>query len=213
LQIEKAMVDERIRYADAAAAAADGPAASTMKAEDRQGKEARFAYLDANRKTLKPSEAKEYSKLSKDLDKRKTTGGGRGRTHKDTKMDKQLAAMSPELRGLLTQGGDEDKGGDLKVAGNALDRAVFGSATGGKPGRGGIDGMSSPGPGPNITNHYTNISTVVTMPIDARSTASIPDNIRSAANEGGVRLGAVIVTGAEKLIAARNAGGVMRGPG
>jgi TP901 family phage tail tape measure protein len=212
LQIEKAMVDERIRYADAAAAAADGPGAAAMKSEDRQGKEARFAYLDANRKALKPSEKREYDKLSKSLDKRKTTGSG-GRTHKDTKMDQQLAAMSPELRGLLTQGGDEDRGGDLKVAGNALDRAVYGSATGGKPGRGGIDGMSSPGPGPNITNHYTNISTVVTMPIDARSTASIPDNIRSAANEGGVRLGAVIVTGAEKLIAARNSGGVMRGPG
>lgn len=180
------------------------------------GKQARFDALSAKVRRgekLRPSEATEYTKLSKSLDEAKASKAPRGRSHKATKMDKQLAAMSPELRGLLVQGGDEDAGGDRKVAGNALDRAVFGAATGGKPGRGGIDGMSSPGPGPNIHNDHTQITTTITMPIDARSTSPIPDNIRNAANEGGVRLGAIMVTGGEKIAAARNGGGVMRGPG
>ena len=79
-------------------------------------------------------------------------------------------------------------------------------------GLGGVDGMGGVGPGPNITNHYVNINTEVNNAIDARSTAPISDNIRSASQDLGVRLGQVIVTGGEKLIAARNAGGVMRGP-
>ena len=158
---------------------------------------------------LRPSEAAEYTRLSKELDEAKATKRGKG--HKATKMDKQLAAMDPSVRALVTRGGDEDAGGDSMVAGNALDRAVLDRSSKSK-GLGGVDGMGGVGPGPNINNTYVNINTEVNNAIDARSTAPISDNIRSASQDLGVRLGQVIVTGGEKLIAARNAGGVMRGP-
>lgn len=150
----------------------------------------------------------EKTLLSKELDASKAR---KGRTHKATNMDKQLAAMDPSVRALVTRGGDEDAGGDSMVAGNALDRAVLDRSSKSK-GLGGVDGMGGVGPGPNINTTYVNINTEVNNAIDARSTAPISDNIRSASQDLGVRLGQVIVTGGEKLIAARNAGGVMRGP-
>jgi hypothetical protein len=66
------------------------------------------------------------------------------------------------------------------------------------------------GPGPNITNNYQYVNTTVTVPIDARSQGSASDNIRTAAEQAGQRLGGVIFTGAAKILAAKNAGGVMR---
>ena len=50
----------------------------------------------------------------------------------------------------------------------------------------------------------------MTVPIDARSQGSASDNIRTAAEQAGQRLGGVIFTGAAKILAAKNAGGVMR---
>jgi hypothetical protein len=178
---------------------------------DKQARFDNYSKRVAAGMKLRPSEAAEYTRLSKELDEAKATKRGKGRTHKATKMDKQLAAMDPSVRGLLTRGGDEDAGGDAMVARNALDAAVLGRSSKAK-GLGGVEGMGGVGPGPNINNTYVNINTEVNNAIDARSTAPISDNIRSASQDLGVRLGQVIVTGGEKLIAARNAGGVMRGP-
>lgn len=193
------------------AAAPPGITAEEMKSGSER---ARFDALSAKVRAgqkLKPSEASEYTTLSKSLDEAKASKARKGRTHKATKMDKQLAAMDPTVRGLVTRGGDEDAGGDSMVAKNALDRAVLDRSSKAK-GLGGVEGMGGVGPGPNINNTYVNINTEVNNAIDARSTAPISDNIRSASQDLGVRLGQVIVTGGEKLIAARNAGGVMRGP-
>lgn len=178
-------------------------------------KQARFDALSAKVRAghkLKPSEATEYTRLSKDLDEAKASKAKKGRTHKQTKMDRQLAAIDPSVRGILTRGGEEDAGGDSMVAKNALDKAVFGKATHAKPGRGGIDGLGGVGPGPNITNHYTtnNVTTTVTMPIDARSTGSVPANIASAAQSAGTQVAGVTFTGISKVLASKNAGGAMR---
>lgn len=184
------------------------------KAASGADKQARFdeiSKLVRSGHKLAPSVAKEYTLLSKELDEAKASKVRKGRAHKATKMDKQLAAMDPSVRALVTRGGDEDAGGDSMVAGNALDRAVLDRSSKSK-GLGGVEGMGGVGPGPNINNTYVNINTEVNNAIDARSTAPISDNIRSASQDLGVRLGQVIVTGGEKLIAARNAGGVMRGP-
>jgi len=178
---------------------------------DKQARFDEISKLVRSGHKLAPSVAKEYTLLSKELDEAKASKARKGRTHKATNMDKQLAAMDPSVRALVTRGGDEDAGGDSMVAGNALDRAVLDRSSKSK-GLGGVDGMGGVGPGPNINNTYVNINTEVNNAIDARSTAPISDNIRSASQDLGVRLGQVIVTGGEKLIAARNAGGVMRGP-
>ncbi|HEY8377544.1 MAG TPA: phage tail tape measure protein [Nannocystis sp.] len=170
---------------------------SGMSAADKL---ATFNDLIARRKTLKPSERKMMQALSKDLDLRIPSGAG----HKQTKMDKQLAAMDPSLRNILRQGGERDAGGDLKVADNVLDRAVFARATGSGGGGGG-----SLGPGPNITTHNYFNTVNVTQTIDARSTAPVPENIRSAAQQAGERTGQVAITGFQKVIANRNAGGRM----
>jgi hypothetical protein len=82
LSIKKAMNDAALEYSEAAeAAGGKDPAKEAAKAQDREGKMARFKYLDKNRKSLKPDEQKEYTKLSKDLNERKASGGG-GRGHK-----------------------------------------------------------------------------------------------------------------------------------
>ena len=126
---------------------------------------------------------------------------------------RSVAAQGLEGRGRArgADGGREtDAGGDLKVHDDALSRAVFDRATKGGTGKDRSDGAGI-GPGPNITNNYQYVNTTVTVPIDARSNNSASDNIRSAAQEAGAKLGAVVFTGAAKLISQQNAGGVMRG--
>lgn len=176
----------------------------------RGGDAARFAALsDKVRRgvALRPSEAKEYTALSKSLDVAKSREAGKG--HKATKMDRQLAAIGGDVRGVLTAGGERDAGGDLQVHDDPLSRAVYDRQAkgGGAGGKDRSDGAGI-GPGPNINTW--NISTQVALAIDARSTGSVPENIASAgmrvANQAGVSF-----TGAAKLIAQQNAGGVMRG--
>lgn len=150
----------------------------------------------------------EYTALSKSLDEAKAKKAGKG--HKQTKMDKQLANIDPSLRGVLTAGGEKDAGGDLKVHDDVLSRSVFDRQNkGNEQGKDRSDGAGI-GPGPNITTNYQYITTTVTVPIDARSQGSASDNIRTAAEQAGQRLGGVIFTGATKLVGMKNAGGVMR---
>lgn len=169
--------------------------------------DALVAKRNASRNPLDPSEAKELRHLSKSLDRAipKRPGGGGG--HKATKMDRQLAAMDPSLRGLLRQGGESDAGGDLKVADNALDRGVFARATKGAGAGLGVGGVGSVGPGPNITtndNRQYHIS--VQQQIDASSHNPAAENIRRAGSEAAQAIGGVVFTGASKVIANRNAG-------
>lgn len=174
-------------------------------------KRSRFADLSKRverGETLHPSEAKEYTKLSKELDEAKAKKAGKG--HKQTKMDRQLANIDPSLRGVLTAGGEKDAGGDLKVHDDVLSRSVFDRQNKGNgQGKDRSDGAGI-GPGPNIENKYIYVNTTVTVPIDARSQGSASDNIRTAAQQAGERLGGVIFTGATKLVGMKNAGGVMR---
>lgn len=64
----------------------------------RARKEARFRALDGKRKHLKPSEKKEYTALSNELDLAKTTGGGGG-----TKKHKAESAYEGDLEGEVTR--------------------------------------------------------------------------------------------------------------
>jgi len=150
---------------------------------------------------LRPSEAAEYTKLSKELDEAKASKRGKG--HKATKMDKQLAAMDPSLRGMLTRGGEEDAGGDFKVADNVLDRAVFGRAT---KGRGGGESASI-GPGPNITNdnRVTNITTTVMQNFPAER--GMEGRVAAAGRAGGERAAMAVNSTAKQAV---NAGGTIR---
>lgn len=176
-----------------------------MTAEQKQ---ARFAELVAARKKgkLRPSEAAELRRLSKQLD---MAIPDKGATHKATKMDKQLAAMDPSLRGLLVRGGERDKGGDLKVSDDPLSRAAF-AAAGKKTGLGGISGGSGGvGPGPNITTHNYFNTVNVNQSIDARSSSPVPENIRSSANDAGQRAGQVVITGMDRARAMKQGGGRM----
>lgn len=174
---------------------------------------ARFQALLAARqhRQLKPSEAVELRKLSTALDlpipKLK-----KPRHHKQTKMDRQLAAIGGDVADVLTRGGEEDAGGDLKVSGDVLSRAAFKAATGAH-GVGGVGGVGSVGPGPNITNNYYNTSVTVQQAIDARSSAPVPQNIRDAAQDAGQRVGdtAVRFIGAQRVVALRNSGGRLAG--
>jgi len=183
-----------------------------MAAADKRGLFNELSAKVRRGEKLKPSEALEYTALSKSLDEAKASKAKKGRTHKQTKQDKQLAAMDPSLRGILTRGGEEDSGGDAMVAKNALDKAVFGAATGGKGGRGGIDGLGGMGPGPNITNenHYYNVTTTITQDIDARGPDSAASNLGAAAYSMGNEAGGVVWKGLEKVLSGRNGGGAMR---
>jgi len=175
------------------------------------GDQARFNALSEKvRKgiALRPSEAKEYTALSKSLDEAKARKAGKG--HKATKMDRQLAAIGGDVRGVLTGGGERDAGGDLMVHDDALSRSVFDRATKGNgQGKDRSDGAGI-GPGPNVTTNYDNRSYVTTVNVDAKGRESSADNLRSAAEQVASRT-ATAVTGGAKLAAMINAGGVMRG--
>jgi len=141
--------------------------------------------------------------------KRGGRGGGRGgghggdHGHKATKMDKALATLDPSLSGILTRGGEEDEGGDFKVADNVLDRAVFGRAT---KGRGG-EGAASIGPGPNITNdnRVTNITTNVNQVFPAER--GMEGRVAAAGRAGGERAAMAVNSTAKQAV---NAGGTIR---
>lgn len=209
-EARKRSVDaDRLAYAGRTKAAYEANAAAqkrSIAAENAAGNttasgQARFDALSAKvaaGEKLKPSEAKEYTKLSKELDEAKASKPGRG--HKPTKMDQQLAAMDPSVRALLTRGGATDAGGDLKRADNVLDRAVFSRATGGAGGGGG-----SSGPGPNVTTIYN--TTNVQVQVDASSSAPAAENMRAAAADIGQAASSVRFVGQAKIVAARNAGG------
>ena len=172
---------------------------------------ARFDALSAKVRRgqkLKPSEAKEYTSLSKSLDVAKASKAGKPR--KLTAMERQLQQMDDGVSSVLRMGGEDDASGRTKVHDDVLSRSVFDRATkGGAGGKDRSDGAGI-GPGPNITNNYQYVNTTVTVPIDARSSASPSDNIRNAANQAGQQLGGVVFTGATKLLQQKNAGGVMR---
>lgn len=192
--------------------ASAAPAPVDTKAADA----ARFAELvrmrDADPAGLPPAEKKELSALSESLNLAIPKRPKKTRTHKETKMDRQLAAIDPSVRGVLTRGGESDKGGDLKVADNALDRAVFGKLNKANGAGGSGGGLRSVGPGPNITNHYTYVTTNVDQTIDARGNADAAANIAAASSEVAMKVGEVRFTGANRIVAQRNMGGVMRGP-
>lgn len=169
------------------------------------GDQARFDALSARVRAgekLKPSEAKEYSALSKRLDEAKSTKSGKPR--KLTEMERQLQQMDKGTRAILRQGGEEDASGHRKVADNVLDRAVFAKATGSGGG-----GGSSPGPGPNVTTHNTWNDNRISVQVDASSSAPAAENIRQAAQDLGASTARVRFTGQAKVVANRNAGGRM----
>lgn len=161
-----------------------------------------------NRGQLRPSEAKELRRLSKQLDVAVPTKPGKG--HKQTKMDRQLAALDPNLAGLLTRGGEDDAGGDAMVHDDVLSRGAF-AAAGRSRGLGGLSsGSGGLGPGPNIntTNVFNNIT--VSQSIDARGQdRTAAENIAAAAGRSGQMVGGVVFTGVERVLAARNSGGRM----
>lgn len=134
----------------------------------------------------------------------------KGQGHKATKMDRQLAALDPSLAGVLRQGGEKDKGGDLKVHDDLLSRGAFAAATS-RHGLGGVDGMGGAGvgPGPNITTNDYRTYVNVTQSIDARSSSPVPENIRGAALDMGQKVAGVVFTGARRVAGMRNAGGRM----
>lgn len=174
-------------------------------------KSARFQEILEMRKygTLRPSEQAELRRLSKELDLSIPKRPGKGSAHKQTKMDKQLAAMDPSLRSVLTRGGERDKGGDAMVHDDILSKGAF-KAAGAAKGLGGIGGGSGGvGPGPNITTHNYFTTITVQQAIDARSTGSVPENIRTAAYDAGTQVGNVVFTGIERAKALKQGGGRM----
>ena len=228
LLAEKVRAQGDAAYEDRGAARAGGPTLGTGPAPmasgppppgsggavDRAAGMARFDELvrmrNASPGGLAPAEAKELRSLSKSLNRAIPHKPGRG--HKQTKMDRQLAAIDPSVRAVLTRGGEKDRGGDLMVAGNVLDKSVLAKASAAR-GLGGVEGVGGVGPGPNITNHYTYITTTVQQAIDARGNGSAADNIGAAGQQVAANAASAInFTGVERLKAARNAGGVRRGP-
>lgn len=197
------------------AASGPGPGGGTDPAA-RAADMARFDALVRQRNAdpdgLDPAEAKELRGLSKRLNRAIPKKPGKGRTHKQTKMDRQLAAIDPSVRGVLTRGGETDKGGDLKVADNVLDRAVFDrqNKSNGLGGSGG--GLGGVGPGPNITNNYAYFNLSVQQAIDARGNGAAADNIAAAANRVAQDVGGVVFTGANRILGQRLAGGRRAGP-
>lgn len=206
--------DERIKsFEDSLAADKWGykGGGGNSQSGDSEGGVERFNELLAARSSrqLKPSEAKALRSLSKSLDLAIPKKPGKGREHKATKMDRQLAALDPSLAGVLTQGGDTDRGGDLKVSDDILSRGVLAAASARK-GLGSVSGGSGGvGPGPNITNTNNNTTITVQQAIDARSTASVPENIRSAARESGNQAAGVILTGVDRARALKMGGARM----
>lgn len=212
-----AEADDGRRRAAAGAGTESVDAASIVDAKgrvdlsgfDSQAKERIWDTLVTRRKSLRPSERKMLQALSKDLDRAIPGAASKGRHHKATKMDRQLAAMDPSLRGVLTAGGEEDAGGDAMVHDDVLSKGAFKSAVRGPSALGGISGPSGVGPGPNIHNTIFNNSFSVSQTIDARGQGTAAENIAAAANVMGQEVNRVQWTGVERVLANRNAGGRM----
>lgn len=167
----------------------------------------RLAYMQRTKAAKEANDARivqSKGPASPPKDKAKSSSGGRSGGHKATVMDRQLAAMDPGVRALLTRGGEEDAGGDLKREDNVLDRSVYAKMTGSGGG-----GTSSPGPGPNVTTNYYDNKQYVTVTVDASSTGPAADNIRSAAQDLGARASNVKFINASAVVSNRNAGGRM----
>lgn len=132
--------------------------------------------------------------------------------HKATKMDRQLAALDPALAGVLTRGGEADRGGDLMVHRDALSTGAF-KAAAAHSGLGGVSGVGSVGPGPSITNVDNRVMVTIQQAIDARGNAPAADNLRSAGQEVASRSGEAVVkfTGANRVKALQNSGGRLTG--
>lgn len=219
LQVQSAMVNERLAYNARAEAVGSGKAAPELSGPGGADKAAgmdRFNELvrmrNADPDGLDPAEAEELRSLSKSLNRAIPKKPGKGRTHKQTKMDRQLAAVDPSVRAVLTGGGETDKGGDLKVHDDPLSRAVFDRQNKANGAGGASGGLGSVGPGPNIANHYTYVTTNVDMDIDARGNGDAATNLAASASEVATRVGEVRFTGANRIIGQRNMGGVRRGP-
>lgn len=205
--------EKRVAEDEGIAASFTLPGAGGGAASRRPADQARFAALSARVRKgerLKPSEAAEYTALSKSLDEAKARKAGKG--HKATKMDRQLAAIGGDVRGVLTGGGERDAGGDLMVHDDVLSRSVLArsSASTGGLGSDRSDGAGI-GPGPSISNHYDNRQYNTQIDVDARGRESSADNLRSSANVVASRL-QVVFTGGARVKAEANAGGVLRGP-
>lgn len=169
---------------------------SDSMSEER--KRTRFAYFDKHRDDLKPSEEREYAKLSKDLDISKSDSS------KPSKMDKQLAGLDPLLAGVLSGEG----GG---VHDDILSKGVFASASKGHGQFGELSGASATA-GPSITNVYNNqsISTAITQYIDATTGGGGADGLKAAASAVASGAGKIVFTGVQELLGLSNGGGVMR---
>jgi TP901 family phage tail tape measure protein len=168
---------------------------STGQSEELQN--ARFEELGSKGKTRTPSEDREYNRLSKDLDRRKAG--------KLSKQEQALAGLDPSLAGILR---DDTTG---KVHDDVLSKGAFGAATN-KHGLGGVDsGKGSVGPGPNITNIYNqqSVTTTVTQTINPGGSGSTAENLASAGQSVAQMTADLVLTGASKVLALKNAGGVL----
>lgn len=201
-------------FGDAGGAGGGAGGGASDKGADMSRFDALVRQRNADPDGLDPAEAKELRGLSKRLNRAIPKKPGKGRTHKQTKMDRQLAAIDPDVRAVLTRGGEKDKGGDLKVADNVLDKALFAKQNKANGLGGSSSGLGGVGPGPNITNNYTYVTTNVGgISVDARGNADAASNLSSSAREVGDRVGEVRWTGANGLVAQRNMGGRRAGPG
>lgn len=199
--------EKRVAASESTPAAEAGGVSPRSANSSEMAEFRRLDSIPADKRT--PSQEKRLSILSKLVDRKKTRrGSGRKpKQHKQTKMDRQLAAIDGDVAGVLTRGGEADAGGDAMVHDDVLSRGVLARSTGGSDG-----GGASLGPGPNIKNDYTYINVTTTVPIDARSSSPVPENIRAAGMEVGSTTSGMVLKGAQQLIAARNSGGVVRGP-
>jgi len=163
---------------------------------DEERRKARFDALGKLGKARKPSEDREYNRLSKELDIDKVG--------KESKMDKQLANLDPSLSGVL-------KDDDGKVHDDILSKGVFARATKGHGQFGEVSNERSSVAGPNINNVYNNqvITTTIQQYIDATQGGGGADGLKMAANSVAQGAGKIVFTGVQELLGLTNGGGKM----